>query len=131
MGMFRSADDEFLLCYDGKHSFLARAFTFNYTSWQNSASTLTNMVIRLEEQPLSNGKVLPSGWPYIHHTCFFSTRGSLKSDTLKPADWRRLSQAMRSGASGTDAGSAPTTQIYQLTKVEAMNHCCKRRRCTQ
>ena len=33
MGMFRSADDEFLLCYDGKHSFLSRAFMFNYISW--------------------------------------------------------------------------------------------------
>lgn len=107
MGMFRSADDEFLLCYDGGHDLITRSqFHLTYYS-QNLDSTSTNTVTQVDPQALLNGKALQNMSHSIHHIFCFSTPDSSRSVMLRLADLLRLSQAMMFVVSGTVGDSIP------------------------
>ena len=97
--MFRSSEDEFLLCYDGMY-FLPHfnvSLTFNQ---QNLVFMLTSMEIHVVHLGLSNGKARLNVPLSIRLIFFCSTRASLRFDTSRLEDWRKLSQEMRFAAHG-------------------------------
>ena len=72
IGMFRSTDDEFLLCYDGMLMLLLKSFLLTNLNEQNLAFTWINMVIRHAQATPSNGKELLNEWHSISLSSFFS-----------------------------------------------------------
>ena len=97
--MFRSSEDEFLLCYDGM-CFLPH-FNISLTlNQQNLVFTSTSMEIHVVHLGLSNGKARLNVLLSIHLISFCSTRASLRFDMSRPEDWRKLSQETRFAAHG-------------------------------
>ena len=72
IGMFRSTDDEFLLCYDGMLILVLNSFLSTNLNEQNSAFTWINMVIRHAQATPSNGKELQNELHSISLSSFFS-----------------------------------------------------------
>lgn len=107
MGIFRSTDNEFLLCYDGKlpvaYQLVICAADVNRIT-QNSVYTSIGMAIQIVLWESSNGKALPIASPSTHHTSLYSTRDLSKSDILLKDNSFRLFKALTSIARGMGEG---------------------------
>ena len=102
MGMFRSSENEFLLCYDGKGALICSPHLSSHPFSQNSGCMLTATATLVAQKGPLSGKALPSTSHGILHTSSSSTRGSLRCDMLKLGGCARSSLVTTSDVSGMD-----------------------------
>ena len=100
IGMFRSTEDEFLLCYDGMLRALRPVHPFTNLNEKNSDFTWTNMVTLRGQETPSSGKGQQNELHSITHTSYSLIPASLRYATSPRVDLRRSSLELTSGALG-------------------------------
>ena len=100
--MFRSTDEEFLLCYDGMIRMSLCIVNIADLLQKNLVFMSTNMVILLDQATPLNGKELQSVSHATSLTFSYSIHGSLRSGTFLLADSLKSFQELTFDAPGMD-----------------------------
>jgi hypothetical protein len=101
MGMFRSNDDEFLLCYDGESFVPDSQYLLTVHCLQSLEYMSTSTVIPAAKLEPLNGRELQNASPCIIHTCYYLTVGLSRFGMWKLGVSHRSSRATTFAAYGT------------------------------
>jgi hypothetical protein len=103
MGLFRSSNDEFLLCYDSKNGPQIRPQPVRSSSLlQNSGCISTSMATSIPQRARLNGRLLRIMSHATHHTCSSSMRATSRYDILRAGGCARSSMVRAYDALGMD-----------------------------
>jgi len=128
-GMYRSSENEFLLCYDGESQSLWDNCLL--MSFQNLVSTSIDMerVVGLRMKWWSSGKARQNALLSTRLTFYFLILDSLKSDISKPVGWLKLYLAVKLDAPGTDVEHRPYHQFILRAQTVGKRALTKNQEC--